>query len=245
MEATAPWARLLRWFTRSTGLADQLQTLRPWNFIINRPPLQGFLVLALVSPGMFFLLNAVFRSEWVPLSHQWMSALVGDVFLAAMGGFYLHLINEQRYLVRVFWHRMTHYVWIAVWYAFGLFHSWQESGSLNWEQRLGPNYLYHTLVVYPLLGYALIVLTWTMLRQLDWGNRVVGIVMFLGCVGVWAFLGMYDGSHQYAPGGISKHIINSPEDGWHNLRLLGEGVWWLLESMAEGVGMLSEIFPLR
>jgi|GEM_PF-6909501 len=229
-EYTSPvdgWYNLRRfgeWFTFSINLDLEAKALRPWNFIINRAPIQGFLALVMVSPGAFFLLNWAIRGEWIPFSYQWYSALIGDVLLALLGFSYLRVIHYGYWQGEVFKRRFWHYFWIVVFYGVGILHMWQERGSVTtWERRLGANSVYHTFVVYPLLGYALVVLFWLAFKYArSWHWRAVTILVTVALVGGWYALGIYDGAHQFAPNGVSKHVYSSPEDGWRNIRIAYE-----------------------
>jgi hypothetical protein len=222
------------WLTRSTGLARELGTLSLWNFIVNRPPLQGILVLALISPGMFFVLNMGLRGAWLPFSYQWYTALFGDVLLAFLGGFLLLWIAQAkldapRYInARLFKNRLWHYVIVLFWYGVAALHVWQESGDVTtWERRLGANALYHNLVVYPLLGYALVVLTVAAFKSCRVAAHPVASCVWVAfgvsvLFSMWLWMVFYDSAHQLAPNGVSKHVYSSPEDGWHNIRLMIE-----------------------
>ena len=114
---------------------------------------------------------------------------------------------------------------MLAWYGVAFLHMWQESGSVDtWERRLGANAVYHNFVVYPLIGYALTILFVASLKYGSWNGRIGVILVTVVLVGGWVLLGVYDGAHQFAPNGVSKHVYASPEDGWRNIRLLLEWI---------------------
>ncbi len=225
-----PLHALWRWLWHNTGLAARLDAPRFFGFVLNRRPVVGAALMALISPFMFWVFDGLNLFRWVPLNQQWYSALIGDIVIAVMVGCYLHLAQSVPEFADkpVFKRRRTHYLWLVFWLLFGLVHvatEWKAVGG--WEREFGLNGSYHTFFVYPFLGYMVTMLTIVCFKRSAhdvWQQYKVKLVFILGAFCYMVTLA-YDMTHQYAPNGVLKNVYTSPEDGWHNVRIILEWAW--------------------
>jgi hypothetical protein len=205
-------------------LSRQLNVFSPLRRLFDLHPFALFLVCCSLSPGVMWVNDILLvHGRFIPLEDQWYSAQA-DVFLAAavaiMAGA-LRWKNEKPRMFPAFVRsRFLHWAIIGFAVAVGAWHVWQERSSIpTWERRLGPNSLYHNLVLYPLLGYLLILLFIALTSTLFVGYglrffRFATLVAALFCVAIWYISGTYDGEHQYTPSGVHKSYIANPPDPW-------------------------------
>lgn len=224
-------AKRRAFYDRHTRLGGEIESLRLFDFVINRRLPLAFLYLFAVTHLSFFALNFAMRWQWVPLSSQWYSALIGDALLDALCVVCIAVLNAHAVVQPVFRRRAAHYAILTAWLLFGLSFLPREHLNIgDWSRQLGPTPLYHSLVVCPTLGYLVTVLVIAVFKRayVAPSRIIVGLALAV-CVGGWILAALYDGAHQFAPGGTPKFAYSAPEDGWRNLRLLVYGVWRLLE----------------
>lgn len=238
-----------RWLTKPSGLARRMETLWFANIILNRRPIQGALVAAVVTPGMFIPINWVVYGMWVPFSYWWYSALIGDLLLAAAVGIMLWMADEKsipdmiyapsgwagKALDLAYWLRVPlNLVLVGAMYWVGFAHMIQEHDGIgSWARHLGASSSYHNFVVYPLLGYALARLFFRSVFRAHWRRTryLVAIILVVAMFVGWYKLGVYDGYNQLAPNGVPKIFYSSPPDGWQNIRI---ALLWILRLFGVG-----------
>lgn len=203
-------------------LSRQLNVFSPLTVLFGLHPFALLLVCCALSPGVLWANDILLvHGRFIPLEDQWQSAQA-DVFLAfgaATMAYVLRLTKPYAFpaFVRSRW---LHWGIVGFAAALGAWHVWQERSSIpSWERRLGPNSLYHNLVLYPLLGYVLILLLIALVTTLFvkhelWIIRFAALMAALFCGTIWFLSGVYDGQHQYTRDGVHKSYIANPPDPW-------------------------------
>lgn len=207
--------------TPKRRLSRNLNALAPWRWFFDLHPVWMAVVCAAISPGVMWLNDILLvHGRFVPFNQQWVSAqfdIALSIAIATLAGG----LRNTRMGLFPYWlaSRLLHRTIAVAAFIVGLLHVWQERASVSsWERRLGPNSLYHNLLLYPFLGYALtlllLVAVATLWRQpLGYGFVLRYFAAFL-LIGSWVIAGQYDGKHQFAPGGIPKAYIANQPDPW-------------------------------
>lgn len=212
----------VQWLRKRSGLASKLHALPGTQWFFNRKPWQVFLIAITLSPLTMWANDVliVWGRVW-PLSYQWLSALF-DAFLAvglmllvavARAINFGELPGPVRFAIRQWW---MHVLVLAAWAYFSISHTLAEVGV----DHSGPNAWYHNWFLVPFLGYAYTLLVAVGVAHLFVGSNWVGPGIFINLVTVlalvpvaaWVWAGKYDGTHQFAPNGVSKHRYANPQD---------------------------------
>ena len=212
-------------------LSRRLNVLPGFRWLFDLKPGVGGLALLMLSPVMMWIFDILIVHGYVvPLSYQWFSALA-DTALALGGGVLLAILKPWLHYAPVLLQRQwVHWLIVAFFFAFSAWHMAQERGSFGgWDRRTGPNYLYHNLFLVPVLGYVLTVAAiaaasglfsaiwfWRRSGLMTRGVYAFGfaLALFVLCGLVWVSAGLYDGTHQFAPNGVSKHEYANPAHPW-------------------------------
>lgn len=206
------------------GLAHKLNALWGTRWLFNRRPLTATVLAIVVSPVvMWFNDYTIVWGRVLPLGYQWVSALC-DAFLAVgIGAMIWNFGGVKVQELPRLWQQLLrcrgfHVGLLASGYILSLSHVYNERGSVTtWDRRTGPNGLYHTLFVFPFLGYVFCLLLFAtigvFLGKVTWQRCAwtwAALAVALTAAFVWELGGVYDGQHQKAPSGYSKHEYSNP-----------------------------------
>lgn len=207
---------------RHKRLSYKLGVFAPWRRLFDMDPVLLAVTLIIISPMVMWLNDILLvHGRLLSPNEQWLSAQfdIALALAAAVGVGLLRNIDMQKF-PNFLRSRLLHWTCLLLAVATSLLHVWQERGSITtWERRLGPNSLYHNLVLYPLLGYLLLVIVISVVVVWVWGwqagvQYAVGMALMVVLIGSWVVAGRYDATHQYAPGGTPKAVIANPPDPW-------------------------------
>lgn len=197
----------------------------PWRLIFDKHPVAIALIFIVISPVMMWVFDIlVVHGRFIPFSHQWRSALF-DIALAVAIAIMAAMLRNSPAQFFAPWLRSwpLHAALIVVGVALSAAHMYQERGSITTlERRTGINSLYHNGLLYIILVYALglllVAVAWMFIRHGAWKefHMILGLLMVFGLIYSWYRAGVYDGSHQLAPDGTSKHDLANPEHPWRN-----------------------------
>jgi hypothetical protein len=219
-------------------VARKLNVLWGTRWFFNRHPVVAFLISLFLSP-LFMWLNdyLIVWGRILPFSYQWLSALFDSLLDVGIGVMLWNLrkipfADFPRFIQWLLGRRLFHVGLILFWVGMSLLHVYQERGSVNtWERRGGPNSIYHTVPLFPFLGYVytlLLIVTVVLVfarktAESDWRHIVrVGFTFVVAFTIGWAWLWAgvkFDTTHQKAPNGISKHEFSNPRKPWCNGKL--------------------------
>ncbi|HVI69290.1 MAG TPA: hypothetical protein VM581_02430 [Magnetospirillaceae bacterium] len=218
-------------------LGDKLGMWWPWRLIFDKHPVVIALIFILISPVMMWVFDIlVVHGRFIPLSHQWLSAQF-DIALAVAIATMAAMLRGSGVPMQHFapWLRSwpLHLLLVVLGLALSAAHMYQERGSITTvERRTGINSLYHNGLLYVILVYALGLLlcavAWMFIRHGAWRepHMILGLLVVFGLIYAWYRAGVYDGSHQLAPDGTSKHDLANPEHPWRD-GLIPQFIGWL------------------
>lgn len=210
--------------TNRLPLGRKLNAPRPWRWILNCHPGTIWAIFVGLTIGVMWTNDLlIVHGRILHPNEQWVSALFDAALSAAIAVLAAMLVAMLRNLPWSYfpvWLRNPrwHAVFIAVPMAIGITHVIQELAST--PELYGPNWLWHNVVMYPLLGYPLILLivanAWMFIKKGVWRKfrMWAGVVFVFICIGGWAWAGDYDTAHQRTPTGVSKHELANPRDPW-------------------------------
>lgn len=211
------------YFARHTRLSYKLGVFAPWRWLFDLHPVLLFFTLVAISPGVMLANDLLLvHGRIMPFNQMWLSAQF-DIALALAAAVAVGMLRKVRIeqfpgILRA---RPLHYLCLLFGVGMSAVHMWQERASIpSLERRLGSNSLYHNLVLYPLLGYLLVLLCIAVVCVWYVGWRglsvqyALGIALLTVLIGGWVSAGRYDRTHQYAPGGVHKSLIANPSDPW-------------------------------
>jgi hypothetical protein len=196
-----------------------------WGRVMDLSPVWATLVCWALSPGVLELNDLLWaHGHLVPLNAQWVSALF-DIALGAAVGVMLAALRGLPFSAFPNWlrSRWTHCIVLSGALFIGVSHVIWEWHSIPMSARLGSNYLYHNLFLFPFLGYMVLLLLLALLTvvvrdRVEIASRALLLLLALALVGSWLAAGSYDGGHQLAPGGVPKAVYANPahpyRDGW-------------------------------
>ena len=195
-------------------------------------PVMAVGVLWFLSPGVMWINDVIFvRGSVVPPSYQWFSALCDPLLALGVGGL-LWALGRFATVPGFLQHWWVHVPVLVLFIAGSVQHTLAESGDITTlERRLGPNSIYHNMFLFPVLGYivALVFLAaaFSLFTSGPSATLPLGLAILfaLGCVYVWYRAGVYDGTHQFAPDGVSKHSYANPEHPWRDGYVSRFAVW--------------------
>jgi len=203
-------------------LSLRLNVFPPLRWLFDLHPVWVAVVCMAISPGVMWLNDILLvHGRFIPLQQQWLSALF-DIALAIAAAVMVAVARSAGTAELPHWvrNRVFHALLLLGGCYLSISHMWQARGSVTtWERRLGPNSLYHNILLYPFLGYLLgLLFVTTFVFYLTHGYKrsryLAAYVFVLALTGAWAAAGIYDGDHQFAPGGIPKASIANPSDPW-------------------------------
>lgn len=205
-------------------LSQRLNIPRPWGWVLNRKFPAVFAIMVCVSPGMMEVNDVLWvHGHFVPLNAQWLSALF-DVALGLAVAILATMLKWFPADQFPGWLRRRWVQAIPVLLAtvVAVWHVYQERTSIpTLERRFGFNSIYHNILLYPFLGYALgflLIAAVTMLFHGGWRSPVYCfcLALVLALIVSWIWAGTFDGAHQYAPDGTPKSDLANPAHPWHN-----------------------------
>lgn len=203
-------------------VSQKLNVLAPWRWLVDLHPNAVWVACFIISPGMLWVNDILFvYGRLVPPNQQWVSAQF-DIALALAAAIMVTVLRsaEASRIPSFVRDRRVHWMLVLCGFAVAFIRVWQEKDAVTtWERRLGPNSLYHNILLYPFLVYLLgLLFLATFVFIMGGGYRQQGYTMAYSVIFVliasWAAAVVYDGSHQYAPGGTPKAVIANPPDPW-------------------------------
>lgn len=179
--------------------------------------LGGVLFFVFATVGMMVLIGFVFESRLIPLtpSRQYLGFFPGDIFLS-MG--ISAGIQTCTYLPEGnFWYnsRVFHICALVGTLAFALFMGKSEirPGAHTLREMLSPVGLYHTGILYGLLGYVILTTAIAAIVGSDWSSADVRWWAFIAIIFLLAYLAciVSDGRRKFDP---STTYVEDPAPIW-------------------------------
>lgn len=196
-------------------------------WVVNSNWLAVIAILIGLSPLAMWLNHLLFtKVEFMPLSHQWLSALFDPLLAVGVGVMVWQLgrINASDIplgLRQILERKTVHIAVVALWFVFSAWHVYNERKDVTtWSRRLGPNSIYHNGFLVPFFGYLYTVLlvVSVVIAVSTWRLQSIGVLLVaLATALAWFWAGnWYDANHRLAPDGKSKHVYTSPQDPWQD-----------------------------